>query len=36
MVEPACIAGGLNMRNKVKGEVRNDNKDFALSNGIIY
>lgn len=36
MIEPTGIADKVNMGNEIKGEMRNDNKDFALSNGVVY
>lgn len=35
-IKATGIAGGLDVKNKVKGKMRDDSKDFAWSNGIIY
>lgn len=36
MVKPPAIAGRWVVKNKAKGEIRDESKDFAMSNGIIY
>lgn len=35
VVKPTGVAGGLGIKKKIKGEMRDDSKDFAWSDAVI-